>query len=83
MSRDNSDATDDVAMAAMQLGLSGHEMQYVPTLDAMIAHTGLLEPGVSETIIFRTPDETGEYAFVCTFPGHAATMRGIIQVLAN
>ncbi len=83
MSRDNSDATDEVAMAAMQLGLSGHEMQYVPTLDAVIAHTGLLEPGVSETIIFRTPDETGEYAFVCTFPGHAATMRGIIQVLAN
>ncbi len=78
-----SDATDEVAMAALQLGLRGHEMHYVPTLDAVIAHTGLLEPGVSETIIFRAPGETGEYAFVCTFPGHAATMRGIIQVLAN
>ena len=78
-----SDATDEVAMAAMQLGLRGHEMQYVPTSDAVIAHTGLLEPGVSETIIFRVPDEAGQYSFVCTFPGHATTMRGTIRVLAN
>ncbi|MCY3487356.1 MAG: plastocyanin/azurin family copper-binding protein [Bacteroidetes bacterium] len=78
-----SDATDEVALAAMQLGLRGHEMQYVPTSDAVIAHTGLLEPGISETIIFRVPDEAGQYSFVCTFPGHATTMRGTIQVLAN
>ncbi|MXX96052.1 MAG: auracyanin family protein [Rhodothermaceae bacterium] len=78
-----SDATDEVVMAAMQLGLRGHEMQYVPNSDAVIAHTGLLEPGISETIIFRVPDEAGQYSFVCTFPGHATTMRGIIQVVAN
>lgn len=78
-----SDATDEVAMAAMQLGLRGHEMQYVPDSDAVIAHTGLLEPGISETIVFRVPDEAGQYSFVCTFPGHATTMRGTIQVLAN
>lgn len=78
-----SDATDEVAMAAMQLGLRGHEMQYVPTSDAVIAHTGLLEPGISETIIFRVPDEAGQYSFVCTFPGHATTMRGTIQILAD
>ncbi|MCY4205853.1 MAG: plastocyanin/azurin family copper-binding protein [Bacteroidetes bacterium] len=76
----HADATDEVAMAAMQLGLRGHEMQYVPASDAVIAHTSLLEPGTSETIIFNVPDEPAEYAFVCTFPGHAMTMRGMIRV---
>ena len=77
------DATDEVAMAAMQLGLRGHEMQYVPNSDAVIAHTGLLEPGISEKIIFRVADEARQYSFVCTFPGHATTMRGTIYVVAN
>ncbi|MCY4674072.1 MAG: plastocyanin/azurin family copper-binding protein [Bacteroidetes bacterium] len=76
-----SDAADEVALAAMQLGLKGHEMQYVPVSDAVVAHTKLLEPGVSDTIVFSVPDTPGEYVFVCTFPGHANTMRGIIRVV--
>ena len=42
-----------------------------------------LEPGVPETIIFRTSDKLGEYTFVCTFPGHTATMQGVIRVVAH
>ncbi len=76
-----SDAADEVALAAMQLGLKGHEMQYVPVSDAVVAHTKLLEPGVSDTIVFNVQDTPGEYVFVCTFPGHANTMRGIIRVV--
>ena len=74
-------AADEVALAAMQLGLKGHEMQYVPDSEAVLAHTKLLEPGVSDTIVFSVPDRPGEYVFVCTFPGHANTMRGIIRVV--
>lgn len=75
-----SSAADEVAMAAMKLGLRGHELQYVPALDEVIAYTRLLEPGDSDTIHFRAFDQPGEYTFVCTFPGHAATMRGKLQV---
>lgn len=79
----HSDSVDAIAMAAMQLGLRGHELAYVPESDAVLAHTGLLEPGTSETIYFQAPEVPGTYAFVCTFPGHAATMRGILRVVES
>lgn len=43
----------------------------------VIAHTKLLGPGESDEITFKLPD-TGVYDFICTFPGHFATMRGKI-----
>ena len=72
---------DDIALQAMQLGLSGHAMAYVPKDDDVLFHTALLEPGTSETIYFRAPARRGDYVFVCTFPGHAQTMRGILRVM--
>ena len=73
---------DSVAYDALRLGLAGHAMAYVPDTDAVLFHTGLLEPGDSETIYFRAPSALGDYPFVCTFPGHAQTMRGILRVTA-
>jgi azurin len=45
-------------------------------LGDVIASTKLLGPGESEVVIFKAPNETGEYEYVCTFPGHFAMMRG-------
>ena len=44
-----------------------------------IAATKLLGPDENETITFTVP-ETGDYEYVCTFPGHFALMRGIMKV---
>ncbi len=74
---------DDVAMDALRLGLQGHEMSYVPDSDAVLFHTALLEPETAETIYFTAPTEPGTYTFVCTFPGHATTMRGTLRVTAR
>ena len=49
-------------------------------LGDIIAHTNLLGPGESESITFNTPNQSGEYEYVCTFPGHFAMMRGIMVV---
>lgn len=38
--------------------------------DWVIASTGMLGNGESDTITFTAPEEPGEYTFVCTFPGH-------------
>jgi azurin len=46
----------------------------------VIAHTKLLGPGESETISFSAPNESGDYQYVCTFPGHFAMMRGVMEV---
>ena len=45
--------------------------------DDVIAHTKLLGPGQSDQITFTLPDP-GVYDFICSFPGHFATMRGKI-----
>ncbi|MDR7590440.1 MAG: cupredoxin domain-containing protein [Armatimonadota bacterium] len=39
------------------------------------ATTGLLGPGQRETMVF-TPTQPGRYRYVCTVPGHDATMFG-------
>ncbi len=74
---------DHVAAAALELGLRGHEKGYVPDSDQVLYHTALLEPNASDVIYFEAPSEAGDYQFVCTFPGHARTMRGILRVVAN
>lgn len=38
--------------------------------DRVIAATAMLGDGESDTITITAPDETGEYDYVCTFPGH-------------
>ena len=71
---------DAVATEAMQLGLDGPEMNYVPDNPAVLHHTALLQPQSTERIYFTAPAESGAYPFVCTFPGHAFTMRGVMRV---
>jgi azurin len=65
---------------AMNLGLRGQEMSYVPVIDEVLFHTVLLQPETEETIYFIAPSESGEYPFVCTFPGHSMTMNGVMVV---
>ncbi len=46
----------------------------------VLAHTQLLGPGEEELITFKVPLEKGSYQYVCTFPGHFAMMRGVMEV---
>lgn len=71
---------DEVGKLALDLGLKGPDMNYVPVSAKVLFHTGLLQPNGSESIYFIAPTKPGEYAFVCTYPGHAAVMRGILKV---
>jgi azurin len=41
----------------------------------VIAHTKMLGPGESETIVFDAP-AAGTYKFICTFPAHYGLMQG-------
>ncbi|MCC5906442.1 MAG: hypothetical protein JJU13_09560 [Balneolaceae bacterium] len=71
---------DEVGEAAMNLGLDADALEFVPRVDDVIYHTSMLEPGQTETIYFVVPDKPGDYEFVCTFPGHHFSMRGILRV---
>jgi azurin len=70
-----------VGEAAIKLGLKGADMQYVPNSKNVLFHTNILQPDSSETIYFMAPTETGDYSFLCTFPGHHTLMLGKLKVV--
>jgi azurin len=72
---------DQVAQLAIDLGLQGQEKGYIPDSDLVLYHTNLLPPNKSDVIYFTAPENPGDYAYVCTFPGHALIMRGILRVI--
>lgn len=74
---DNDDATiNRVGQAALTAG----DNEYVPEDDAVIAATALAKPGETVEVTFTAPSEPGQYAYVCTFPGHYVMMRGTLTV---
>jgi azurin len=73
---------DALAFGQKVLASGGSATNALPKslLGEVIAHSELLGPGESETIEFNVPEEKGDYQYVCTFPGHFAMMRGIMEV---
>ncbi|MDA0684700.1 MAG: plastocyanin/azurin family copper-binding protein [Bacteroidetes bacterium] len=74
-------AADKVGEQAIALGLAGPNQSYIPEMDEVLFHTVLLEPDSMEAIYFTVPTEPGEYQYVCSFPGHSFTMRGVMRVV--
>ncbi len=63
---------------------AGSTNDYVPQegdiTEQILAHTPIAKPGETVSITFTTPSEAGEYGYVCTYPGHWATMQGTMIV---
>jgi azurin len=72
-----------LAQAAWALGEKGMELHWVPKDPRVIAATKTIGPHGKEEITFTAPTEAGDYPYVCTFPGHAAAMNGVMQVRAG
>jgi uncharacterized cupredoxin-like copper-binding protein len=79
----NPNEANNMGAKAMDLGLKGTDMQYVPNNKNVLFHSNILEPGKSETIYFIVPEKAGDYQFVCTYPGHYAAMQGILRVVSR
>src|SRR5690606_17873605 len=71
---------DENGKAALDLGLQGVNMQYVPVSGKVLYHTSLLQPRSKEAIYFTAPEKEGKYPYICTYPGHYLIMRGILNV---
>ncbi|GAA4413516.1 hypothetical protein GCM10023187_41880 [Nibrella viscosa] len=63
---------------ALALGNKGAQQHYVPTMDEVLAHTRIVEPGHADTLTIRLTE--GDYPFVCTYPGHGYVMYGMLYV---
>ncbi|RMG56642.1 MAG: auracyanin family protein [Bacteroidetes bacterium] len=71
---------DKVGKAALALGVKGMAMDYVPEMDEVLYHSKLLQPATNQTIYLEAPSEPGVYPYVCTYPGHYVSMRGVLRV---
>lgn len=66
-----------VANAAIQ---AGNDKGWVPAGDSnVLAHTKLINAGETDSITFVAP-AAGDYPYICTFPGHAMVMKGVMKV---
>jgi azurin/glucose/arabinose dehydrogenase len=72
---------DKVAQEAINLGLEGQGKGFIPDSDEVLYYTNLLQPRTSDTIFFEAPQTPGTYTYVCTYPGHSFTMRGVMNVI--
>jgi azurin len=53
---------------------------WIPESNAVLVSTPLVDPHKSHTMTLTVPTTPGDYPYICVFPGHAATMRGILRV---
>lgn len=68
----------DSEINAFAIKAANNPPSYLPKdASAVIAHTAMLGGGESDTIEFTVPP-AGSYPFICTFPGHAMIMRGVL-----
>ena len=59
------------------------EKHYVPDLEEVLYKTPMLNPGEEYDLFIDVPEETGNYPYVCTFPGHWQTMNGVLRVVES
>jgi putative membrane-bound dehydrogenase-like protein len=59
----------------------GAEKHYVPDGPEVLFATKLVNPQETVTLKFIAPAKTGDYPFVCTFPGHWSIMNGVMKVI--
>jgi azurin len=75
---------DDAAVLAFAGSAAAKMPEYLPDdRSAILAHTKILGGGESDTIEVTAPTQPGGYPYACTFPGHAALMKGKLVVSAN
>jgi azurin len=75
---------DDAAVTRVgQAGTRAADNEYIPDDDAVLAATGLADPGETVTVTFTAPSEPGSYRYICTVPGHYMTMQGTMTVVSS
>ena len=71
---------DEVAKMAINLGEKGISKQWRPDTELILWGSKTLNHKEEDLIKFIAP-QPGNYPYVCTFPGHAMMMRGVMKVL--
>jgi glucose/arabinose dehydrogenase/azurin len=75
-------STEKVGIAADNMASleDGYERNFVPEMKEVLFFTPLVNSSQIYQLDFTAPDKTGDYPFICSFPGHWRMMRGIMRV---
>jgi uncharacterized cupredoxin-like copper-binding protein/glucose/arabinose dehydrogenase len=73
---------ETVGKLAMEMGLDGSKLGYIPASPDVLFNTCLLQPETAQSIYFVAP-KAGEYPYICTYPGHYFVMKGTMKVIPN
>ena len=79
-------AFDAVVAASLQLQKNPNQalaQGFVPKAPQVLWATKLLQAGETAKLKFTAPSEPGKYPYVCTYPGHAKSMNGIMHVVPD
>ena len=78
------DKGKEVADAVLALGVDGVLQNWIPEKHPrLVAHTGMVNPKEEGSNTFLVPKKEGPYPYVCTFPGHAQMMNGVMIVTTD
>jgi uncharacterized cupredoxin-like copper-binding protein len=71
-----------VAMAreAWTMENARHNDYVPPNDDRVLAASEMVGPDEQTAFVLQVPEQTGDHPYVCTFPGHASSMNGIMHV---
>ncbi len=62
---------------------NAEERSYLPPTPDILFWMKLVETNQTGTLTFYAPAQPGDYPYLCTFPGHWQTMRGVLHVVAQ
>lgn len=66
---------------AMAASPDGYQKHFTPDIPEVIFATPLVNAGKTYKLDFKAPIQPGQYPFICSFPGHWQTMRGVMEVV--
>ncbi len=70
------------AADAMATDPDAFEKEFIPDSPAVLHATRMLQEGESVRLRFTAPEQEGNYPYICTFPAHWITMKGVMEVVA-
>ncbi len=59
---------------------NGAKLSYIPKIPEILQAMPLVNPEGKFTLTFKVPALTGDYPYICTFPGHWRIMKGVMKV---
>lgn len=68
------------AEECIAMGANGPAMAWTPNSPRVLAKSGMIGPEEQSTFYFVAPEKSGNYHFICSFPGHSNLMRGTLKV---